>query len=81
MEVDSRGGRGRGKDIQRCYVSFTYVMIGTYTHTRAHTRTHGRFLVGRGEEEGRGGRKGVTQVDTQTHARVNRYDRVCQVIM
>lgn len=26
-----------GKDIQRCYVSFTYVMIGTYTH--AHTRT------------------------------------------
>lgn len=40
-EVDSRGGRGRGKDIQRCYVSFTYVMIGTYTHahTPVHTRT------------------------------------------
>lgn len=46
------GGRGRGSKtrrrcgkggiIQKCYVSFTYVMIGTYTHahTHIHTSTH-----------------------------------------
>lgn len=38
--IPEGGGECRGKDIQRCYVSFTYVMIGTYTHTRIHTYTH-----------------------------------------
>lgn len=33
-------GECRGKDIQRCYVSFTYVMIGIMIHTRAYTHVH-----------------------------------------
>lgn len=45
-EVDSRGE----KDIQRCYVSFTYVMIGTYTHAHTHTYT---YTEGIGVKEGR----------------------------
>lgn len=39
-----------GKRIfQRCYVSFTYVMIGTYTHAHTHTYT---YTEGIGVKEG-----------------------------
>lgn len=69
------------KDIQRCYVSFTYVMIGTYTHARTHTYTYTEGIgVKEGERERVMGETYVyTHVDS-THARVNRYVCVCQVI-
>lgn len=57
------GDMPREKDIQRCYVSFTYVMIGTYTHAHhVHTRTQ----RDRGRERKR---KRELWEKTRTHAR------------
>lgn len=53
------------KDIQRCYVSFTYVMIGTYTHAHTHTYTH---TEGIGVKEGERERESYGR-DIRIHAR------------
>lgn len=62
-EVNSTG-RSRGKDIQRCYVSFTYVMkIGTYTHAQ-HVHTYAHTGGWRERKRGNGRQR---HIHTHTH--------------
>lgn len=76
-------GEAAGRIFKGCYVSFTYVMkIGTYTHAQhVHTYAHTGGWRERKRESGERGTYTHAWIARGTHARVNRYGRVCQVIM
>lgn len=80
--IPGREAAGKGYSKMLCVV---YVCDDRNIHTRAHTYIHVHREDG-GEKEGERERERVmgetyvhTHVDS-THARVNRYGRVCQVI-
>lgn len=72
------GGEAAGKGYSKM-LCVVYVCDDRNIHTRAHTYIHVHRGIKRRKERVMGETYVHTHVDS-THARVNRYDRVCQVI-
>lgn len=79
-EVNSRGRVPREGYSKMLCVVYVCDDRNIHTHTHQHARAHAYYTT---RERDKDGRDTYTHVDnTQTHTNcVNRYDRVCQVIM